>query len=78
VIAPGIDHYEIWRSFDRRAAQLLATTTASSLLVHLHAGHRYGFFVRAVDRAGLHEAVPASYQHVAALRRHAVSRRRGR
>jgi subtilisin family serine protease len=78
VIAPGIDHYEIWRAFDRRAPQLLATTTATSLLVHLHAGHRYGFFIRAVDRAGLHEPAPAAYQHVAALRRHAVSRRPGR
>jgi hypothetical protein len=63
---------------DRRAPALLATTTASSQLVHLHAGHRYGFFIRAVDRAGLHEPAPAAYQHVAALRRHAVSRRPGR
>jgi subtilisin family serine protease len=78
VIAPGIDHYEIWRMLDRRAPALLATTTASSQLVHLHAGHRYGFFIRAVDRAGLHEPAPAAYQHVAALRRHAVSRRPGR
>jgi subtilisin family serine protease len=69
VIAPGIDHYEIWRTFDRRAPQLLATTTGTTQLVHLHAGHRYGFFVRAVDRAGLRQPAPPSYQHVAALRR---------
>ena len=75
VIAPGIERYEVWRTFDRRAPQLLATTTATSLLVHLHGGHRYGFFVRAVDRAGLRESAPASYQRVAALRRHAASRR---
>jgi hypothetical protein len=75
VIAPGIDHSEVWRTFDRRAPQLLATTTATSLLVHLHAGHRFGFFIRAVDRTGLREPMPSSYQHVASLRRHAASRR---
>ena len=70
VIAPGIDHFEIWRAYDRRPPALLATTAQTSLLVHLHGGHRYGFFVRAVDRAGLHQPAPGAYPRVAALRRH--------
>jgi subtilisin family serine protease len=76
VIAPGIDHYEVWRSYDEHAPALLATTTATSLPVHLTHGHRYGFFVRAVDKAGLREPVPASYPRVAAVRRAATSRGR--
>lgn len=69
VIAPGIDHFEVWRSIDRHTPTLLATTSAQSLLVHVHAVHRYGFFVRAVDRAGLRQPAPSAYPHVAALRR---------
>jgi subtilisin family serine protease len=76
VIAPGIDHYEVWRSYDGHAPALLATTAATSQLVHLSRGHSYGFFVRAVDKAGLREPMPGSYPHVAAVRRMATPRGR--
>ena len=60
VTASGIARYEVWRGTGRRRAVRIATTTATSRRVRLRRGRRYRFFTIAVDRAGNHEAAPAT------------------
>jgi len=59
LIASGVDHYELWRSVNGHPPAQIATTRATSAVVHGARASRYGFFVLAVDRAGNRESPPA-------------------
>ncbi|HUR83737.1 MAG TPA: S8 family serine peptidase [Solirubrobacteraceae bacterium] len=57
--AAGVDHFDIYRSANRRAYRRLAATSAPSLKVKVKTGSRYRFYSIAVDKAGNREAVPS-------------------
>jgi serine protease len=59
VRSSGVARYEVWRSAGGGAAQLVGTTSASSLLVGAVAGVRNRFYTVAVDNRGNREAPPA-------------------
>jgi serine protease len=58
LVASGIDHYEIYRSANRRAYRRIKTTRTARLRLHVRRGSRYRFYSIAVDRAGNREPVP--------------------
>jgi serine protease len=58
LVASGIDHYEIYRSTNRRAYRRIKTTRTARLKLHVRRGSRYRFYSIAVDRAGNREPVP--------------------
>jgi serine protease len=55
----GIDHYEVYRSTDRRAYRRIKRTSSKRLKLAVKPGSRYRFYTIAVDRAGNREAVPS-------------------
>jgi serine protease len=55
----GIARYEVWRTVDGGARRKLRTTGRTRLHVKLRPGVRYGFYTRAVDKAGNREAAPS-------------------
>jgi hypothetical protein len=59
-VASGVDHYEIYRSTNRRAYRRIKTTRATSTKVAVRHGVRYRFYSIAVDRAGNREKAPAA------------------
>jgi len=63
VIAPGIDHYEVWRSITGGRFERIAQTSHTGLAVRVRPGHLYAFYTLAVDRAGTREAGPAVIVH---------------
>jgi subtilisin family serine protease len=58
VVASGIDHYEIFRSTNRRAYRRIATTRATRMKLRVRRGSRYRLYSIAVDHAGNREPVP--------------------
>jgi subtilisin family serine protease len=60
LVASGVDHYEIYRSTNRRAYRRIKTTRATSTKVAVRRGVRYRFYSIAVDRAGNREKAPAA------------------
>jgi subtilisin family serine protease len=59
LVASGVDHYEIYRSTNRRAYRRIKTTPATRMKLRVHGGSHYRFYSIAVDRAGNREPVPA-------------------
>jgi hypothetical protein len=59
LIASGIDRFDLWRSVDGRPATLIASTRATSLVVHVRRRTQYSFYTIAVDRAGNRQPPPA-------------------
>jgi hypothetical protein len=59
LVASGVDHYEIYRSTNRRAYRRIKTTPATRMKLRVHRGWRYRFYSIAVDRAGNREPVPS-------------------
>ncbi len=55
----GIDHYEIYRSANRRAYRRIASTSAARTKTKVNVGSRYRYYSIAVDKAGNREAVPS-------------------
>ncbi|MEA2305323.1 MAG: serine protease [Solirubrobacteraceae bacterium] len=55
----GIARYELWRTVAGGRGQRVRTTRETRVHVALRRGVRYGFYVRAVDRAGNREAAPS-------------------
>jgi subtilisin family serine protease len=60
LVASGVNHYEIYRSTNRRAYRRIKTTRATSLKLAVRPGGRYRFYSIAVDRAGNREKAPAT------------------
>ena len=61
VIASGIEHYELWRSVDGRAAVRIDVTTGTAKRLRVRRGRRYAFYTVAVDRAGNREDRPPRF-----------------
>jgi serine protease len=57
--ASGISRYEVWRSVGSKPAKRIAVTTARSMRLRGTPAHQYGFFTRAIDRAGNREPRPS-------------------
>jgi serine protease len=60
LVASGVDHYEIYRSTNRRAYRRIKTTRATSMKLAVRPGVRYRFYSIAIDRAGNREKAPAT------------------
>ncbi len=56
--ASGIDHFELYRSANRRPWRRIASTTRTRLKVRVKPGSRYKYYTVAVDRAGNREPIP--------------------
>lgn len=74
LLPSGVDHYELYRTIGRGAAQRIATLAGTSLRVSVKGGRLYGWYTLAVDRAGNRESRPSVIAHT----RTAKARRRKR
>ena len=59
LLPSGVDHYDIYRSTNRRAYRRIKRTRARTIRLAVRPGSRYRFYSVAVDRAGNREKAPA-------------------
>ncbi|MBI5104915.1 MAG: S8 family serine peptidase [Solirubrobacterales bacterium] len=69
VEASGVDHYELWRSANRRPARRMQIVKRTTLRLRGKRGSKYTFFTVAVDRAGNRETAPSAPDVRIAVRR---------
>jgi serine protease len=74
--ASGVDHYLLHRTIDRHTATQIASTRATTLTVRVRAGHLYGWYVLAVDKAGNREPSPANIAYTRVLGKQTSGTRR--